>query len=345
MKKIFSLLTACVLFTSVLAQTNVLTYEKNAPRVGDSIQVYEVVYMNPGPAGANKIWDFSNLTYTSAARTDHLYAQPTSYLPGVGLYNAVTSENGNECYYNVTPAYTELKGYTNSDISLVYTDAITKMKYPFAYGNTFTDNFSGDAIYKIYSEVTFFGTYTVTADGFGKLYLPGRRLNNVLRIKIHKVHEETHPCARVENDQTIYMWYAKGYRYPILVMSSNTFQNDVQAQVVTNTGLYSPQTTLAKEDLASLDETTDNSFAVSTYPNPFEDLMNCTYFLKKPAAVTIELYDVSGKLSVFIMEDQAQAEGMHSFDIDAVAYGLVPGVYYLRFIFDNKVHVQKIVKI
>ncbi len=345
MKKIILCWALLLVLTSAMAQSYIMTYTSNAPRTGDALTVYNIAYMNPGPAGANKIWNFSALTYTSPARIDHIYSQPNNYLPGVGVYNTVSTEDGSEYYYNVTTARSEVKGYINTDISLVYTDPIIKMKYPFAYGNTFTDTYTGNALYKSYAEINFSGNYTVTADGFGKLYLPGRKIGNVLRVKVQVTNQETQPCEIYESNRTFYMWYAKGYRYPLLVLSSTVTVNEQGIQKTSTSGYYNPQTGTAKAEELAVDEIDNGKLAISTFPNPFYEDLNCSYLLKKSSDVTIELFDIAGKLKRVITKNKFQQEGMHTFDINAVSAGLVPGVYYLRFDVDKQVFVEKIVKI
>jgi len=54
---------------------------------------------------------------------------------------------------------------------------------------------------------------------------------------------------------------------------------------------------------------------------------------------------MSGKISMRLVKNQVQAEGLHTGEIDGVQLGLAPGVYYIRFTFDKQVVVNKIVKI
>jgi len=75
-------------------------------------------------------------------------------------------------------------GYENKDLklNLVYSDPVLKMKYPFNYGEQYTDHFIGVAYYNEIYTIDFFGDYTVTADAYGTLILPDRVIENVLRV-------------------------------------------------------------------------------------------------------------------------------------------------------------------
>ena len=61
--------------------------------------------------------------------------------------------------------------------------------------------------------------------------------------------------------------------------------------------------------------------------------------------VTIALYDVTGKFSEQVVDNQTQAEGFHSGEIGGLKSTLPAGVYYLRFIFGEQVQVSKFVKL
>jgi hypothetical protein len=80
------------------------------------------------------------------------------------------------------------------------------------------------------------------------------------------------------------------------------------------------------------------------FPNPFASSATYRYFLKKPAVVTLELFDITGKSISRIISRQNQQDGIHEGSLEAYPLGLTPGIYYARFTFDRQVVVAKMVK-
>jgi hypothetical protein len=81
------------------------------------------------------------------------------------------------------------------------------------------------------------------------------------------------------------------------------------------------------------------------YPNPFRDKTTFHYFLRTPLVVSIDLFDMTGKKVGRMINSQSQTEGLHEGVVDAVELDLNPGIYYIRFTFNQQVVVQKIVRI
>ena len=109
----------------------------------------------------------------------------------------------------------EEAGYVNNDqkLLLVYIDPIAKMKYPFAYGNQYSDHFEGAAIFDGTSQIDVAGDFTVSADGSGTLILPDRVIKDVLRVKSVKKGQQNNLCGTTDFCILKYSWFAAGYRY------------------------------------------------------------------------------------------------------------------------------------
>jgi hypothetical protein len=54
---------------------------------------------------------------------------------------------------------------------------------------------------------------------------------------------------------------------------------------------------------------------------------------------------MTGNLITLILQSDMQIEGIHTGAIDAEDLNLTPGMYYLRFTFENQVVVKKVVKL
>lgn len=345
MKKIISYALMCLIISGSIAQAP-LTNKNNALRDGDVVKSYEFVYTDPGPGGTDKTWDFSKISYTAKELTENVGVTPGVPLQGVAKYTSVMAVDGYEYYHNINENTFELVGYTTKDIALVYTDPIVKMKYPFFYGDQFSDNFSGEALYAG-SNITFEGQYAVSADATGTLILPDRTSKNALRIKVVKKSLEYNPCSTIEVYVVNYYWYVEGCRYPVISLNYKTYQHSSQDVEITEKSAYfNPQeTTNSNGCVAGNEELTNNDFAINTFPNPFDDKTSCTYFLRRSMDVKAELFDITGKMAALLVNNEKQQEGIHNIDIDATALDLVPGVYYIKLTFDKKEIVQKIVKI
>jgi len=67
--------------------------------------------------------------------------------------------------------------------------------------------------------------------------------------------------------------------------------------------------------------------------------------LRSKLPVSITLFDLAGKYSEQIVQNDMQSEGLHIGSLENVTSKLPAGVYYLRFIFDQQVVVSKVVKL
>ena len=153
-----------------------ITFQLNGPVLGDSTNYYDFQYTNPGSSGPNQIWDFSNIKLTGSLLTNRLDNSPTSNLAGVANFNEIIKEKGFEFYNSVNQDSVVEMGYTTQDIALVYSDPIVKLKFPFSYLQSYTDTFVGTAVFSKKLNIDFNGSYSVTADSYGTLILPDRKI-------------------------------------------------------------------------------------------------------------------------------------------------------------------------
>ena len=159
---------------------------------------------------------------------------------------------------------------------------------------------------------------------------------------------QTSVCGSIQSTVIRYCWFAPGYRYPVLTVSTTENISGGNAPVMVkeawiNVNQQSTGSFAAGVDPKIQVETGENSVIV--FPNPFTEQVTYNYFLRKQLPVMVELYDMSGKFNIQVEKKQLQAEGLHTGTLNASVLGLPPGVYYLRFIFDKQSVVSKIVKI
>ncbi len=326
----------------------VLTYKDNALLKGDAILSKDVQFVDPGSPGLNQIWDFSRIITKGTENSNSILPVPAEKREGLGEYNILLKDSGHDYYMYLTATNLTEKGYTSKDFTMVYSDPLLKMVYPFAYGDSFTDKYAGSAAYMGTSKVEISGDNTVSADALGTLILPGLTLTNTLRVKAEKAGLEVNTCSTNVLRFLKYSWYAPGYRYPVLVISTTEIRTNGTEPVITKSAVLNVQQAENTVTLTGITEPQPqpaNDNAVSVYPNPFNDNFNFHYFLPNPVPVKIVLYDVTGKFARVIQQSEILAEGIHTGKVDAGKLGLTPGMYYLKFTFDNKAVVKKLVKL
>jgi len=352
------LILSVLLFFSVglFAQTS-LTYQNNALNQGDSNSYREFQFSEPGNAGTNQIWDFSNIQYTGKNQVSSIQGAALPKMTGVGNYNLSLVENGYDYFMNSTDNQLEELGYVNSEnkLTLKYSDPVVKMIYPFSFGNMFTDHFIGVAYYSETNTIDFFGDCTVAADAYGTLILPDQTIEGVLRVKSVKKGLQINICGTTDVNIVKYSWYATGYRYPVLNINIVENSSNGAAPVITKTAFTNTQQINTKSALlgsaqssgvkAPANQGVKSDISVVVSPNPFTQLLTYNYLLTEPQNVSIELYDLSGKNIGWLAKAQPQEAGLQTGELDASTYGLAPGVYFLRFTFNKQVVICKVVKI
>ncbi len=347
-----SLLFLLVTPACLLGQTT-LTFQYNSLREGDSNTSQEIQPMDPGAAGAKQTWDFSSVQYNSKSQCSFLQTAAHPTISGVGTYNFLLSENGYEYLMNSSEKMLEEIGYVNKDqkLSLFYSDPVVKMKYPFAYGDQFTDHFVGEAMFNESYKIDFYGDITVTADAAGTLILPDRVVNGVLRVKSVKKGLQVNMCGTTDVNIVKYGWYGQGYRYPLVSLNIVETSTNGNSPVLTTTAFTNTTQLQEKsgivgaiQEISSIAGST-SEVKVTISPNPFTDQLNYSYYLPEERNVSVEVYDMSGKTYGWLVKNQMRPVGLHAGELKSSTLGLVSGVYFMRFSFDGQIVISKIVKL
>jgi hypothetical protein len=332
-----------------------INYSTHAIRATDTNEYREIQYADPGNAGAGQVWNFSSLQFTGNEPVSVVSNPTLPKMNGVSDYNLLLSDNGYDYFMNLTTSGLVETGYVNTEKKLLlrYSDPVLKMKYPFAFGEQFTDHFSATAWYGDASAIQFNGDCVVSADAYGKLILQDQVMENVLRIKSVKQGLHVNACGTTDVSLVKYSWYAPGYRYPVLNISIVEASTNGAAPVVTKTAFINTTQQLEKKGNvtmigsigATAEVAAETEIKVLLSPNPFVDNVNYSYVLDKARTVSIDLYDLAGKYNGWIINNQLQTAGLQNGVVNASYYGLTPGVYCLRFTFDQKTVIYKIVKL
>lgn len=220
----------------------------NSPHIGDNLIKKQVEYIDPGKGGENATWSFSQLTVVN----DQYEVSYTAPLLYEGLYRLGSnisidpkqvSANGLiTCTEHNTMYFSEIKnnqlqaiGHENPTTVLEYNPRMITDKYPTYYGDSYKHNYQAESLYSGRYLTKVKGYKEMKADGYGSITLPTGTYSNVLRIKYVQTIEYTslgntpsNELKELDYEVTVYKWYIKGYRYPVL---------ETIRMVYTNTGL------------------------------------------------------------------------------------------------------------
>jgi len=343
-------LTIFPLFLFILANVSgqiTLTYHNNCPVPGDSTRLLEIINPGPGGTGENQVWDFSVIQFTGKINYSGVTENSAVKSTQPGEKSLKLSDEGYVYSYLADEhGYREI-GYDNDGkkLSLTYSQPVIRMQFPMAYGDRFTNPFTGVAYQGKTNKIEVGGNYTVQADAYGTLILPDRILKNTLRVKTSKQYLQTNMCGSTQSNIVKYCWFAAGYRYPVLTLTTTENSYSGKIPVVTKTGWLNLNQQNGQLAGNGNQQASTRENSVIVFPNPFTEQLSYNYFLRAQVPVTVELYDMSGQFDRKIESKQIQSEGLHSGILNATTLGLTPGVYYLRFTFDKQVIVNKIVKI
>lgn len=324
--------------TATFGQT-VLKEKTHGLLPGNPNPMIETDFSTPGAAGEGVVWDFSALPQ-KAAFYGHV-EEPITYNPPVeaAKSNTLLIEDNLEAF--MTTNANELRVLANRVGTFVRTfeKPVLKMRYPFAYGDRFAER-TPASIYYTNSDFTqkFVLDYSVEADAYGTLLLPGTTLKKVLRVvTTHSYIYDNNYTSTV----VTYRWYVKSHRYPVL---SLIFEKRNDGTLYPLKGAYNAVVE-APEILAKAEK--EGKGAVTTlnlYPNPFSAELNVKYTLSARTNVTIALYNAQGLLVKTLLQ-QNQEEGAYTSTFTNEVQSILAGMYVLRVEANGGVLSQQVVKV
>ncbi|MDR0710942.1 MAG: T9SS type A sorting domain-containing protein [Prevotellaceae bacterium] len=344
MKKITAISFGLMAAVSGMAQPSI-TYTKHGLQAGDVHQTRKVTTAEPGASGANVTWDFSECKIIGDIQNEALESS--------GKHIAVRNDGNIVFQFDVTPYGNDYYGYAANGYSIVYENPVLKTRYPFG----FLDQHSGEFVGYIdqgNSKTPVEGTYSSEVDSYGTLKLPnGVTLNNVLRVKTTEVQKWLYSNP-VSNAETKYLWYSQDFRYPVFIIiqnsNSNSNSNNGQLKEVKNVSSLSyinvealtapPVAVASNADDAQPAAVILPEVEYNIYPNPIKDAVAITYKLPNDAKVSVAVYTVSSVCVRKIVSNEFQAAGEYTYSYTPA----MPGSYFVRFAFGDKVYTEQIVK-
>ncbi|MDL2247940.1 T9SS type A sorting domain-containing protein [Bacteroides sp. OttesenSCG-928-J23] len=372
MKQKIHFLFICLLFPVFgFAQ---LTRQHNAMRPGDEIVKQQVVYKNPGKAGTDRFWDFSELSPVNTEYTvnytlpaivdDSLYIMGRDTLT-LQQFPLVGTEHYTMYYFlHHNDSLLQL-GHENPNTQLQYTKPMLAMKYPFNYGQVLVSDYESKGLYSGTIDIHTRGTMRVEADAFGKMLIPDGDTLTVMRVKTTQLITELNDRADSINTHTnrvmeTFRWYSKGYRYPVFESMRSVQLGDSISQF--NISFYfppqehyylenDPENVAVLDSLWDVRERGRNGndeedrylFNYEIYPNPVETELHVTYEkLDTPdSSVSISIYNMAGQ-RIYQKYYPLQVAGFYTETIDCS--GFPNGNYLLHLMVNQKVINKKIIK-
>ncbi len=342
MKQIILLIAAAMLATTVSAQT-VLRLQSHGLLPNHKNDMKITQYAEPGVHGRNVIWNFTNLELKKDFLGIIEDAIQSKSSANFSQANVVLEEFGNYFYFKVTEAGIEHHGFSSStgQTRIAYDVPFVKMRYPFAYGNSFNGDFSG-RYFSLEKEIgTIAGSYEVKADGVGTLLLPGNvSYDNALRVKESKSYTRTLHGSKLQIQDETYRWYVNGHRFPLLTLIKSTYTTPDGSTSSTTLAAYNP--VIIAEPASALSA---NSLAAemgfSTYPNPFRDQINIKYSLQEVSNVNLSVFDLNGRLVRVLVAGTLSGDQNHRFS--AKEMGFSRGAYIIKLNVNGVETTQKIV--
>jgi hypothetical protein len=333
MKKIIALSLSVAVATSAMAQPSI-TFAKHALRAGDVHQTRRVSNVEPGVGGANVVWDFS-----AAQITGDVYNETLDSNNG---RITVTGGGGTVFQFDVTPYGNDFYGYNTPSYSVVYENPVLKTKYPFNFMDQHSGKYYGYIAQGSQKSVVD-GTFSSEVDGYGTLKLPnGITLNNVLRVKTIETQQQYY-CSMNTYTEVKYLWYSQDFRYPgfVNIHVSNEMNGSKSESISTHLNIAALTPVAAPVvDKPSAAKVASREVEHSVYPNPVQNEANITYTLVEETKVNVTVYSVSNVRMAKIVDGAIQAAGPYSYTYTPQ----VPGTYFVRFAFGDKVYVEQIVK-
>lgn len=214
-----------------------------------------------GSGGTGQTWNYAflNVDWTSYPITFvSMSAVANASLFPTGTIGA-SNGSGNANIYENTSAASKVIGYSDPLVSncFVYSNPVTVFTFPFSYGTTFTDTYSGS-----YSMGIFNGTVTTSGHGSGVLLTPGMTFSNVIKVRYSSTETQISGSA-IDNYIGIQdNFYNSSSKFPLLTVMNYTFTSSTSTMVSIYQGAQINH--FAYTGINEISETE----GISVFPNP-----------------------------------------------------------------------------
>ncbi|MEO6305815.1 MAG: T9SS type A sorting domain-containing protein [Bacteroidia bacterium] len=318
LQKLF-ILFACLSGSMAFAQPT-LTDANCNPVAGETFSVVISNSISPGSAGANQSWNLGAMTATGSGLAN-TYVAATTASGSIYPNSNVNYQDALMSLYLKTST-TVLQNYGKfhhagsnpGKIVTTYSDPIDMLHYPVNFNDTYTDSYVGTRYSTSNTTPSYirFGTYTVTADGYGTLTIPSGVYTNVMRVHMHSINRDSiaNNSSGSYYMQDEYLWYLPGTHYPI-------------AGYINYDGVM--HSFYMSSNLTGLKENHSNLFALDLYPSPASDIINIHFPVSANEKMQLGIYNSLGQeLKTIALETTATD------DVKISTSDLSNGIYILQ---------------
>ncbi len=338
----------------VLLSQPILTATNFVPLVGES-QLYYIADTNSllnNTTGANVVFDYSSLKsygmiqttrYVDPASTANASDFPTaSYADTTDGFpiNKRFSQNKTDSLINVGLVL-DINNF-GTTLGKYNSDPETIMKFPFAYGNSFSDNYSGSfTATSAPLPTNGNGIVSVIADAWGTLILPGSpNIDSVIRV------------VTIENfvTDTVFLPPPLPNILPITIngtlisyykpsLSKFALLSFITADAAGQTN----KTVISQYPMPIITSVNElnNDYLIKIYPNPTTgSSVTIVLDLQNNAFVKIDLVNQLGQKIKSIINKNLPKEKSK---INLEASLLAKGIYFVNIYIDNKLTVKKLI--
>lgn len=317
MKQSLTLIAASAFAMNAHAQPT-LTFASNAPVVGTQYTLhYDGEYVSPGNAGAMQTWDLTGLATDSIDVLEMV--APSSTTNGDQFPNATVAELSSPVttYYQVTPEGISFAGSDDGTSLIVNAPMPKYVAFPCTMGSTWSTPHAAEFTYDD-NEVFRSGTVSGHADGYGTVIMPWGTVDNVLRIHLQNVMQDSLALFTMDYTYDSYLYYVPGQSYPLAELVTATidmgFGNPTVTQFCRWTGEIST-------GVVAMPPTGNE---LSAYPNPTNDVVNFAVPTGMAANATVTVLDASGRA---VQQERPVVMSGSTAQVDLRQ--LVPGIYTL----------------
>lgn len=335
MKKLYIL--TFVLLTGLTTKAQYTITAATNPIVGD---IKEAYLLNTagfsigtgGGSGLGQVWNYTSLDLAGA------YSYFTTYTTVASTPMAATFTAANIASYDSdSPDFISYDNYslTKSESIGEQIDLITSFvdinrlvfNYPFAYGNTQTDDYS-----YTYPGLSSTGTVTSIGDGVGTLNLPnGKTFLNALKRKTIEYEIVNDAMGTTTSTTTSYTWYNASTKFPLFFIATDV-TTDVSG-TTTTTVIYMDKSAYS----VGLNERGFDKVNFTAYPNPTKNILNISFTNLSKNSINISITNLLGQV---VLTEQANSTSI-ALNVDT----LDTGTYFITVTDSNGITgVQKIFK-
>lgn len=336
--KIFTIALMMIIGISVLKSQPVINYQSHAPQIGQSFTIIELwtpENVNPGPAGANVNWNFSQFEGEDEYTVNYIDPAQTPFadsLAGLNVNVAASvdydwDDEESYSFLQVNQQQSSVKAFgfipeEEPPVFITLNPAPIVMKFPFAYGNSF-ESYSEYAweLSDDFSMVVKEWTIN-TADAWGSLTNAMGTYNNVLRVKSAHIDSTFiyiggQLFSSDGSESAEYAWFSPFRTHPVMLLAGEIEDGEFHADWLEY---------LSDESASVIDPTITQ---VVTYPNPATDILHVEN-LNNGRSNMIAITDMMGRI---VFETRIADRNKMQIDVSS----LPTGMYLLQELMNTQV--------